>query len=172
VIRLWEQPAAVFFESAGFYPFAALAQTEQPESILRAVAARIEEIPERDERANLAATTAILAGLVLDRERIQLILRSDIMRESVMYQVCLDEARADAEAMVRAEARAEAEAMVRAEAESKERQLVVRQLTRKLGDIQPQLQARIDNLSIDRVESLGEALLDFTSLADLEAWLG
>jgi hypothetical protein len=28
--------------------------------------------------------------------------------------------------------------------------LVVRQLTRKLGDIQPQLQARIDNLSIDR----------------------
>jgi predicted transposase YdaD len=154
----------VFLESAGLYPFATLAQTDRPESILRAVAARIEEIPERDERANLAATTAILAGLVLDRERIQRILRSDIMRESVMYQVFLDEAKAEAEAMVRAEARAESE--------SRERQLVLRQLTRKLGNIQPQLQAQIDNLPIERVESLGEALLDFTSLADLAAWLG
>jgi predicted transposase/invertase (TIGR01784 family) len=65
----------------------------------------------------------------------------------------------------------EAKAEGKAEGESKERQLVIRQLTRKLGSIQPQLQNRIDNLSIERVESLGEALLDFTSIADLESWL-
>jgi predicted transposase/invertase (TIGR01784 family) len=49
--------------------------------------------------------------------------------------------------------------------------LVLKQLNRKLGTIAPQLQSQISNLNIDRVESLGEALLDFNSLADLEAWL-
>ena len=46
VIRLWEQPASIFLESVGFYPFASLAQTDEPELVLREVAARIEEIPE------------------------------------------------------------------------------------------------------------------------------
>jgi predicted transposase/invertase (TIGR01784 family) len=48
--------------------------------------------------------------------------------------------------------------------------LVLRLLTRKVGIITPQIQTRISALKIDRVESLGEALLDFTSMADLEAW--
>jgi predicted transposase YdaD len=52
-----------------------------------------------------------------------------------------------------------------------EQALVLKLLTRKLGSIDPQLRSRIINLNIDRVESLGEALLDFTSIADLEAWL-
>ena len=30
---------------------------------------------------------------------------------------------------------------------------------------------RVTSLQVDRVESFGEALLDFTSIADLEAWL-
>jgi Domain of unknown function (DUF4351) len=33
------------------------------------------------------------------------------------------------------------------------------------------VQSRVSSLTIERVESLGEALLDFTSMADLEAWL-
>jgi Domain of unknown function (DUF4351) len=32
------------------------------------------------------------------------------------------------------------------------------------------LQERIDNLSIAQLEELGEALLDFTTIEDLEAW--
>jgi predicted transposase/invertase (TIGR01784 family) len=52
-----------------------------------------------------------------------------------------------------------------------ERALVVRLLTKKLGNLTPKNQSRINELSIDRVESLGEALLDFTSISDLEAWL-
>jgi predicted transposase/invertase (TIGR01784 family) len=52
-----------------------------------------------------------------------------------------------------------------------ERALVFKQLNRKLGNLLPQLQTRISELSIEDVESLGEALLDFTSIADLEAWL-
>jgi predicted transposase YdaD len=42
-------------------------------------------------QSNLAAATSILAGLVLNREAIDKILRSDIMRESVIYQQILEE---------------------------------------------------------------------------------
>ena len=50
--------------------------------------------------------------------------------------------------------------------------LVLKQLTRKLGNITPEVRSRVNSLTIDRLESLGEALLDFTSTADLEAWFG
>ena len=49
--------------------------------------------------------------------------------------------------------------------------LVVRQLNRRLGAIAPELQARIQILSIPQLEALGEALLDFSNLSDLTAWL-
>jgi Domain of unknown function (DUF4351) len=49
--------------------------------------------------------------------------------------------------------------------------LVIKQLTRKLGNINPEVRSRVTSLTIDKLESLGEDLLDFTSMADLEAWL-
>jgi predicted transposase/invertase (TIGR01784 family) len=49
--------------------------------------------------------------------------------------------------------------------------LVLKQLTRKLGNINPEVRSIINSLEIDRLESLGEDLLDFTAMADLEAWL-
>jgi predicted transposase YdaD len=52
-----------------------------------------------------------------------------------------------------------------------ERALVLKLLNRKLGKVSAKLQQRVNSLSIDRVEALGEALLDFTSIADLESWL-
>ena len=55
--------------------------------------------------------------------------------------------------------------------ESATRSLVIRQLTRKLGNLSPELLARVNGLSIDRVEALAEDLLDFTSVGDLERWL-
>ena len=51
------------------------------------------------------------------------------------------------------------------------RRLVTRQLTRKLGNVSPDLLARIEALSLERVELLSEDLLDFTSIANLEQWL-
>jgi Domain of unknown function (DUF4351) len=52
-----------------------------------------------------------------------------------------------------------------------EQRLVLKQLTRKLGNITPEIRSRVSSLTIDRVESLGEDLLYFTSMTDLEAWL-
>jgi hypothetical protein len=49
--------------------------------------------------------------------------------------------------------------------------LVLRQLTRKLGNINPEVRSKVNSLTINKLESLGEDLLDFTSMADLETWL-
>jgi hypothetical protein len=52
-----------------------------------------------------------------------------------------------------------------------EQQLIVRQLHRRVGQLDSELTEQIYNLSLDRLESLGEALLDFSSVTDLLSWL-
>jgi Domain of unknown function (DUF4351) len=47
----------------------------------------------------------------------------------------------------------------------------MRLLTRKLGDITPDMQLRVNSLPIEKIEELGEALLDFTQEEDLLSWL-
>ena len=49
--------------------------------------------------------------------------------------------------------------------------LIVRQLTRRLGTVPLALQNQIQGLSIAQLEDLGEALLDFSDLPALESWL-
>ena len=49
--------------------------------------------------------------------------------------------------------------------------LVARQLRRRIGAIPEDVTARLERLSPDQLDDLGEALLDFTSLADLDQWL-
>ncbi|HBK62043.1 MAG TPA: hypothetical protein DEG17_23005 [Cyanobacteria bacterium UBA11149] len=49
--------------------------------------------------------------------------------------------------------------------------LIIRLLERRLGVIDPDTQTRISELSIAQLENLGEALLDFSTSADLIAWL-
>jgi Domain of unknown function (DUF4351) len=52
-----------------------------------------------------------------------------------------------------------------------ERSLVQRLLTRRFGDLQDPIGVQISSLTIDRLEALGEALLDFTTIDDLTHWL-
>jgi predicted transposase/invertase (TIGR01784 family) len=65
------------------------------------------------------------------------------------------------------EAKAEGELI----GEAREQALILRQLNRRVGNLSIQLQERIKSLPLEQLEALGEALLDFTSMADLEAWL-
>jgi Domain of unknown function (DUF4351) len=48
--------------------------------------------------------------------------------------------------------------------------LLNRLLKRRFGSLSPHLQEWIENLPISQLEELGEALLDFTAIEDLEAW--
>ncbi len=52
-----------------------------------------------------------------------------------------------------------------------ERSLILRQLTRRMGLIALTTETQIRSLSLIQLEELGEALLDFSSSADLEQWL-
>lgn len=56
-------------------------------------------------------------------------------------------------------------------AEREARSLVLRLLNRRIGALPESVRSRINALSLHQLESLGEALLDFASLSDLEAWL-
>jgi predicted transposase YdaD len=52
-----------------------------------------------------------------------------------------------------------------------EQDLIVRLLNRRIGEIDALLIERIQGLSIEKLENLGDALLDFSSVANLKTWL-
>ena len=52
-----------------------------------------------------------------------------------------------------------------------ERKLVLRQLTRRVGELSEEMRKKVENLSLEQLENLGEALLDFSSMGDLQTWL-
>ncbi len=55
--------------------------------------------------------------------------------------------------------------------EQGERSLILRQLVRRVGSLPAEVQLSVEALSLAQLERLGEALLDFTTIADLEFWL-
>jgi predicted transposase YdaD len=134
-----------------------LSRATDKESVLAQVVRELEQITDFREQSNLVAATSILAGLQLNEQTIQQLMRSPVMRESTMYQAILREGRAEGLEQGRT-------------AEGKA--LVLKLLTRKLGSLSPELTAKVSDLSLERLETLAEALLDFNSAADLESWLG
>ncbi|NJM20228.1 MAG: Rpn family recombination-promoting nuclease/putative transposase [Richelia sp. RM2_1_2] len=108
VIRLWEQSTEIFLQTPGLFPFAVLSNAESKIDTLQEVASRIDNITDKQVQTDVAASTFILAGLVLKQEDIQRLLRRDIMRESVTYQLLVDEGKAEGRAEGRAEGSQEA----------------------------------------------------------------
>jgi predicted transposase/invertase (TIGR01784 family) len=152
VIRLWEQPTQTFLESTGLLPLAVLTQTADASQTLRQVAERVESIPELGVQSNVAASAGILAGLLLKRDFINQVLRRDIMQQSVIYQEWREEFLQEGEQIG-------------------EIKLILRQLSRRIGELSPEMRSQIQALSLDQLESLGEALLDFTKPNDLNDWM-
>jgi phospholipase/lecithinase/hemolysin len=48
---------------------------------------------------------------------------------------------------------------------------IARQLKRKIGTLNAEIEQRLSQLSFDELDLLGEALFDFETLADLDRWL-
>jgi predicted transposase/invertase (TIGR01784 family) len=59
----------------------------------------------------------------------------------------------------------------REEARHSEAMLLIRLLTRLLGTLPDRQQEQIRSLSFNQLEALGDTLLDFSTVADVEAWL-
>jgi predicted transposase/invertase (TIGR01784 family) len=152
VIRLWEQPTQLFFEAPGLLPLAILSNTQNKNNTLRDVASHINAIADLKTQANLSASTALLAGLVLKQDFIHQVLRRDIMQQSVIYQEWRQE--------FLQEGKLE-EAL----------SLIFRQLTRRIGKVSPEAKSQVQALPLPQIEALGEALLDFSDFDDLTNWL-
>ena len=86
VIRLWEQPTEVLQSYLGLLPLSVLSKTDDPTETLRKTAKIIDNIEDKQVKNNVSAATAIISGLALSKDVIQKLLRSDIMKESVIYQ--------------------------------------------------------------------------------------
>ena len=83
-------------------------------------------------------------------------------------QDLLDRGRQEGEARGRQEGEAQGEARGRALGEAT---VTLRQLNRRCGPLIDATTARIQALPLEQLESLAEALLDFSGPADLAAWL-
>jgi predicted transposase YdaD len=139
---------------------AALAAATSPIQLLEQVAQQVSTIELTQQRQELSAYSQLLAGLRFDKRLIRQIFQEGIMRESVIYQEILQEG----ELKGRQEGK-DAGKLEEAQA------LVLRQLTRRIGNMSPAVQTQMRSLSLTQLENLGEALLDFSSPTDLANWL-
>jgi len=151
VVRMWEQDSALFLNNPALLSLAPLTQTTSPQRLLSQVAQSIAKISDRDTRQDIAAYTEILAGLRFQKDLIRQLLSEDIMQESVIYQ----------DIFQKGEHKGEHKEAFR---------FLSRQLNRRFGEIDSPIIERIRVLSTEQLENLGEALLDFSNVADLEAW--
>ncbi len=160
VIRLWEQPTAIFQQYQGLLPFATLSQTNNPEETLRQVAKQIENIADKQVQSNVAASTAIISGIALNKEIIQRLLRSEIMKESVIYQDILSEGLAEGKARGLAEGKArgleEGKARGLEEGKAEGKAETIRQIATNMlcSNIATDLVAQFTGLTLKQVQKL------------------
>ncbi len=67
ILRMWEVPPQDLIPETGLLPFVILGDTQNPVDTLEQVARRIEGIENNRDRSNISASTAVLAGLILEK---------------------------------------------------------------------------------------------------------
>ncbi|AFZ44179.1 hypothetical protein PCC7418_2013 [Halothece sp. PCC 7418] len=149
VIRLWEENPELFLHDPALLPLAPLTATNEPQTLLQQVVEQVNEL-EAEKRTEISAYAQIVAGLKYEKDLVKRLFREGIMRESVIYQDILREGEE--------------------KGEQRERSLILRQLTRRVGELPQQWRDRVNSLSLEQLENLGEALLDFQGIGDLETW--
>ncbi|MDK2461414.1 DUF4351 domain-containing protein, partial [Aphanizomenon sp. PH219] len=80
----------------------------------------------------------------------------DIMRESVIYQDIFQKGEKQGEKLGRTEG---------------EQRTIIRQLTRRFGELDSSLVDKIKTLNIEKLDNLADALLDFSNINNLGTWL-
>jgi predicted transposase YdaD len=144
VIRMWEQDSGLFLNNPGLLPLAPLTRTNSPQSLLSQVSENVAKISDRETQQDIAAYTEILAGLRFEKNLIRQLLSEEIMQESVIYQDILQKG---------------------------EQRTIIRQLNRRFIAIDSSLLDRVRMLTIEKLDDLAEALLDFSEISDLVTWL-
>ena len=158
VVRLWEQDPDELMRYGGLLPLATLCRPKgKPAQLLQAVAEQIEAVSSPAERRERISLAQVLAGLRYAHKLVYRILReAEMLEESTIYQDILQ----------RGVQRGVAQGIAQGE-----QNMVLRQLTRRFGRLDVRLEQRVTELSLERLEDLGEALLELRDLDELRAWL-
>ena len=165
VINLWEVDAQIAFQSGlgALLPFVPIMQGGGTESVIQRA---VQTLRGDAVLTEFEPLLAFFATFVLDSALVQQIMRWDmiILEESPWYN----------EILRRGEERGRQEGKQEGRQEGRQEEafaLILRQLTRRLGDIAPDLQAQVRSLPLAQLEALSEALLDFAHPDDLTYWL-
>lgn len=165
VINLWEVEATTVFEQElnALLPFVPILKNGAEVTIVQQA---LEQLRQDEQLVELESLLAFFASFVLGSDVVRQIMRWDmaVLRESPWYQEILREGERLGEQRGKQEGRQEGR-------QEEGRSLILKLLTRRIGALSPETVAQIEALSIDQLESLGEALLDFTQTTDLGRWL-
>ncbi len=114
------------------------------------IVTRLREKPDFQNQAiiELVSTVMVYKFPQLSREEIEAMFSVSELKQTRVYQEAREEGRT-------------------AEAQS----LVASQLQHRFGELSASTQTQIQTLSLEQIEELGKALLDFSSLSDLDLWL-
>jgi predicted transposase YdaD len=149
VINLWEVEAAIVFEQPlnALLPFVPVLKNGGDAAVVQQA---LNQLRQDEQLVELESLLAFFASFVLKRDVVQQIMRWDmaVLRESPWYQEILREGERQGEQL-----------------------LILKLLVRRVGELSPDLAAQVKMLSVEQLEALGEALLDFTQLADFTTWL-
>jgi predicted transposase YdaD len=157
VINLWEVEAAIVFEQSlnALLPFVPVLKNGGDAKVVQQA---LNQLRQDEQLVELESLLGFFASFVLESDVVRQIMRWDmaVLRESPWYQEILREGERLGEQRGRQE---------------EGRSLILKLLTRQVGDLSPETVAQIEALSIDQLEALGEALLEFTQINDLLTWL-
>jgi predicted transposase/invertase (TIGR01784 family) len=125
-----------------------------------------QSVTQQDRRVimDLVSVVMVYKFSNLSRDEVDAMLGIELQQTRV-YQDARAEGRTEGESI------GEVRGLERGKIEG-ERALVLKQLTLRLVKVSDNLRARVNDLPVEKIELLGEALLDFTSIADLEKFLG
>lgn len=130
-----------------------LEESQAPEAARYLLTRTSEEIPSPSSRAIIEMITTIMVYKFekLSRREVESML-GITLKETRVYREIKEEGREEG-------------------VEQATVNLVIRQLTKRFGELSVETRASISALPLPVLEDLSEALLDFTSLADLQVWL-
>lgn len=172
VLNLWEVEAELVFEQSlsPLLPFVPILKGGgEPQVVQRALV----QLQRDESLVELESLLGFFASFVLETDVVQQIMRWDmtVLRESPWYQEILQEGenRGLERGIEQGLERGIEQGLERGI--EHERALLVRLLTRKLGELSEEMIQSIQALSLEQLEALGDAVLDFQTVSDFESWL-
>ncbi len=156
VVKIWEEDPAPLLAEEGLLPLAVLARTPEPETLLREVAERVQNIAQPDTRADLAAAAFMLGGLRFDKTLLRSLFREEIMIQSSSYLDVVE----------RSELRGEQRGLNLGRLE-----LLKEMLVHRFGSLSEAVQKALNELDALGQFQLSHALFDLKSVDELATWL-